>query len=67
MAYQLVNTWLINYQLDNKSKKSLVSKTFLELFTEEYIFLAKIAKLIKIGYRTLITYLAEKEIYPVAH
>lgn len=55
LAYQLVNTGLITYQLDNNSKKRLISKTFLELFTKEYIFLAEIAKATKIGSRTLIT------------
>ncbi len=66
-AYQLANTGLITYQLDNNSKERLISEVFLELFTKKYIFLAEIAKATKIGSRTLITYLAEKEIYPIDH
>lgn len=67
LAYQLVNKGLIAHRLDNNSTKRLVSETFLELFADEYIFLAEIAKATKIGSRTLMTYLAEKEIYPVDH
>lgn len=67
LAYQLVNKGLITHRLDNNSTKRLVSETFLELFDDEYIFLTGIAKATKIGSRTLMTYLAEKEIYPVDH
>lgn len=65
LAYQLVNLGLITYRLDNNSKKRLVSEVFLELFNKKYIFLAEIAKATKIGSRILITYLVEKEIFPV--
>lgn len=62
-----MNNGLIDCFIDKHSKKRLITEVFLELFTKEYIFLVEIAKVTKIGSSTLMTYLAEKGIYPVDH
>lgn len=64
-AYQLVNMEIINFYVDNNSSQKLIKTTDLETFKARYVFLAGLSKTIKIGGRTLIEYLASREIFPI--
>jgi hypothetical protein len=64
-TYQLVNEGILKSNVVGESNVTEITEEQISDFHNEYVLLSKLAKKIFLSSRTLIKYLASKEIYPV--
>lgn len=64
-TYQLVKHGILKSDISYKTNLREIREEYITEFNNEYILLSKLAKKIILNSRTLVSYLASREIYPV--